>query len=233
MRKYYIHLPLGTLAFVVLEDCPTSFFEIVDIPTLVLSPTPGADFRLTNLVPHGTTVSYLDTIAALTYHFSTICGMPRHSLDIITDYGTIEVPEQSYSGEIRVALPRAKRVFTREVDLLGGISEPVITVTEYTTSRIIENVERLSRELLARLRIIDGLPNADRAISYKHTERGYEIVTTDKLPNADSVSPLVRLLSERGITGTVTTLVENRKMHFSISNNLTPYAVYADLAHTA
>lgn len=232
MQKYNIHLPLGTLAFVIAKECPTSFLEGVDAPTLVCYPSDDADFSVA-IPRRGRAVAYLDMIAALTYHFAIIRGIPKHSLDVSTPYGIIEIPEAVEPEEaIRVALPPTGGVFTRAVELLGGISERVSTVVEHSVSRVIENVERCPKELLSRLRVIDGLPTADRAISYKRCGEEYVVVTTDQIPRVDSISPLVRLLAERGVTGDITINIGERRMRFFISADSTPYAVYPRITHS-
>lgn len=232
MQKYNIHLPLGTLAFVAMKECPTSFSEEEGVPTIILCPSETADFSAA--VPHRgrAAVTYTDMVAALTYYFGIIRGIPSHSLDIDTPYGIVEIPKPILPEQmIRVALPQSGRVFTRAVELLGGISERVSTVVGDSVSRIIENVERCSPELLARLRVVDGLPTADRAISYKRCGDEYVVITTDQSPGTDSISPLVRLLAERGVTGDISINIGGRSMRFFISGDATAYAVYPHITH--
>lgn len=231
MRKYNIHLPLGTLAFVVLEEYPTSFFDIAEPSALVLAPTNDADF-VAFYVNNVGSRSYLDTIAAMSYYFSVVRGIPGGALDVLTDFGRVEIPSKKYAdGRFYIPLPPTTRVLNSTVSLLGGVSAHLSTVCEHSVSRVIENVERCSAELLSRLRVIDGLPNADRAICYKRTDFGYGAMTTDKHATTDSISPIAHLLSLRGEPGELSVALSERKMNFYIPPSGAPYALYKGITH--
>ena len=230
MQQYNIHLPLGTLALIYCEEYPT-FISAQDkkIPTLVIFPSVRADLEL--CAPGADMPPYLDSIAALSYHFAVTRALPGRALDVIWPYGRLEIPLNVSHGLIKVPLAPCRRVFTESHELLG-VSERISTVMEHTTTRIIENIERCPSELLSRLRVIEGMPTADRALSYKLTDNGYSILTTDSRITTDSLSPLVRLLSVRGVRGEINILSKAGNMRFEITDEGREYALYSNITHT-
>ncbi len=230
MQKYNIHLPPGTLALVFCKECPSSFLDPDRaIPTLLLYPSESADLSLT-FVGEGA-LSYLDMVAALTYYFATIRGLPTGTLDINTPFGRLEIPLAISDGIIRIPLPPCRRIFTASVRILG-VEERVSTVVEYSTTRIIENIERCPGELLSRLRVIDNMPTAARALSYKRTDKGYAVLSTDRYTTTDTLAPLVRLFAERGMRGELSVLSGNMAARFDIAEDGTPYALYHGISHS-
>lgn len=229
MQQYNIHLPLGTLALFLCKEYPTSLSAPeADMPALFIFPTEGADL---DICAAGAMPPLPDIIAALTYYFASVRHLPAGALDVGTPYGALEIPLSVDEGKIMVPLAPCRRVFTESHELLG-VSERISTVCDHTTTRIIENIERCPKELLSRLRVIDGMPVADRALSYKRTKQGYSVLSTDQRINADSLSPLARLLALRGTRGRVALVSRSGTMDFEIVDDGRVYAIYEGLTHT-
>ncbi len=207
MRSYKIEIPSGALTLVAAMERPSLCPCPAEGRVLAVFPTDDADLEAVMYnSAGGILISPTDSLAALSYLFGTLRGIPPESVSIKVCSDVYELPKvNTPDGIIRVSLEKCKRIFTSVKELSGGVPERLVTVVSRDVTRIVRANPNAPypRELLKRVRIIDGLPDAARTVAYFAEGEILRAVSTDKHECTDSIAPLAQLLASEYMTGSI------------------------------
>ncbi len=227
MRKYTIKFPSGTSTLFIGMECPASLFLGGERgKTLLLVESSTADYSVT-FYEDARVVNppRIDIISALTYHFGNIRGLPPYSLEIMIG-GTPELLPKPYTGgtHVKILLDECKSISRHTIEILGAPVD-VLTVRASDTTRIIKCTE-CKTKILSRLRAVDNLPFAGRALSFSVNGKNIVALSTDRHPAHDTLSGICHILASEGNRGEVSLECDGNIFDFLIDTDGRVYAVY-------
>lgn len=185
MRKFEIVLPTGASRLAVVEGRP-SFIPDTDI-VLGASGTYDLD-ALTDLPT-------FDAELILSIFLGKHRGLPRECLTVAINGHPFAIPKfDTPHGIVRWKAPKV-RLFPPTLVNIGGIDEMIYTAGGERCVRVVPFGDRYPKELLRRLRVVDGAPTAEIVISSSTGEEELSMITTaERLTYSDAASALAALM---------------------------------------
>lgn len=169
MRKFEIILPTGASRLFVVEGRP----QYLDGADMIIGISDTVDIEV--VTSHTT----LDALVTLSIFFGKYRGLPRDSIVASVNGREYTLPkvDKPY-GIFRLMMPKYKLLHPTAITL-AGMNETVYTVIGERTLRVVFFGERYPVDMLRRLRVIDGAPNADAVISVAPRGEKRGLISTD------------------------------------------------------
>lgn len=213
----------GAIAVKILDERPLSFSEhkSCGMPTVILMPHSCEDFEAVILSESGAVLPCPVTSTILASHVFSQRGLPLRSISVISEGERSEIPFVDAKNAKNCYYPvKCKQIYSKTVVFSGGMEHVLYTDGGKSRTRIIEAPSEIdfSRELLCRLRVMEGLPDAVRSIAYRRVGGVWRMASTDTTLTLDSVVPLVGLAAHLGAIGEVRIISRGIELPFRISD---------------
>jgi hypothetical protein len=146
-------------------------------------------------------------------------GLPKHAVSVISEGEYCEIHIIDIKSEKSCVYPvKCKQIYSKTVVFSGGMEHILYTDGAKIRTRIIEAPSEIdfSHELLCRLRVMGGLPDAVRSIAYRRVGKCWRMASTDKVLTLDSIVPLVGLAAHLGVCGEMRIICRGIEFPFRI-----------------
>lgn len=174
--------------------------------TFVCFPSRTQDFEVAVISEHGAIIPAPIEASMVISRFFELRGIPASALTLTACTEKFEIPYRletsRYVGAIGI---KCKPILANSVDLSGGMPHLLYTEGGAFKTRIIEAPSEtdISRDLLRRIRVVKGLPDAVRSIAFREGDEGYRIAISDEVLTLDSVLPMISMAYRRRRVGKV------------------------------
>ena len=211
----------GALAVRILDERPLSFCEhrSCGMPTVLLMPHFREDFEAVTVSESGAVLPCPVMSAIVASHVLSLRGLPLHSISVISEGERYEVPFADSKNSKNCRYPiKCKQIYSKTVAFSGGMENILYTDGGKNRTRIIEAPSEIdfSRELLCRLKIMEGLPDAVRSVAYRRVGGVWRMASTDTTLTLDSVVALVGLAAHLGARGEVMIACRGIEFEFTV-----------------
>ncbi len=211
----------GALVVDTQRERPSSFLPYANdgAKTLVIYPECDSDFGAVLLSSRGAVLVAPLESAMLSSAFFLSRGIPTNVLSLTVCDERFDIPTLAFNhAEKGVFVVKCKQIYTNTTELSGGMPYTVYTEGGEIKTRIIEAPSEVdfSQEILRRIRIAEGLPDAARSIAYREIDGCYRIATSDSQLTLDSVKAMVSLAHRCGKSGKITVICRGISFEFEI-----------------
>lgn len=182
-------------------------------PTLIIFPETCADIAAELYLPSGERVNCPENIrAALSYYLLVLRGIPREALTARIGTSIAELPSiEPYRDVYKYSAKTGYHISHQSFTAVSGIECCIATVRAETSSRIIMLENEPDTTFLKRLKVINGLPDCERAIAVRRAGDGYYFTSTDKIPTLDAALALTAYLGSGVESGELALMTERAK----------------------
>ena len=211
----------GALVVDTQKERPVSFLPYATdgAKTLVIYPESDADFGAALLSSSGTVLVAPLESAILASEFFFNRGIPTSALSLSVCDEVFDIPSLAFDyAESAAFAVECQQIYTNTINLSGGMPHTVYTECGKIKTRIIEAPSEVdfSPEILRRIKVAKGLPDAARSIAYREIDGCYKIASSDSSLTLDSVKAMLSLAHRRGKSGKITVICRGISFEFEI-----------------
>ena len=216
-----IETPSGALSVISIGERPSCIKDFLakSTPSLIIFPDIDFDIAAELYLPSGERLCAAEEIrAALSYYLFARRGIPKGALTVRVAGKMAELPRlEPYLDAYKYSSPTPYRIAESTVLTAGGVECAVATVSADTRSRVILLDCEPDMAFLKGLKVQKGLPDCERAIAARKSERGFSFLTTEKMPTLDSAMALSAYLNKIGEKGELILTSASAEYHTSSS----------------
>ena len=215
---------LGALRVIAIGERPKSFSAYAPGSgrALLFYPSARSDFEAVMLSADGEVLTAPVECGIVLSRFVSRSGLPHGALSLVTSGEQYEIPIFVPTGDGGTLYPvKRKQIYSKTVVFSGGMEHTLYTEGGKSRARIIEAPSEInfSDELLRRLMITEGLPDAVRSLAYRRVGEEYRMASTDKALTLDSMLPLAGLAAHRGASGEISIVCRERRLRLTVSRD--------------
>ena len=211
----------GALVVDTQRERPSSFLPYANdgAKTLVIYPECDSDFGAVLLSTRGAALVAPLESAMLSSAFFLGRGIPTKALSLFVCDERFDIPSLAFNYTKNEAfVVKCQQIYTNTMELSGGMPHTVYTEGGKIKTRIIEAPSEVdfSPEILRRIKVAKGLPDAARSIAYREIDGCYKSASSDSSLTLDSVKAMLSLAHRRGKSGKITVICRGISFEFEI-----------------
>lgn len=222
--KMILNTLLGALAVNSLAERPSCFSEhLCDTEkTLLLYPTDGCDFEAKLFSSDRRELASPKETEIVLSRFFYKRGIPGAALSVRINGEEVYLPNYRVSSCGKLVYPiKCKQIFSKSVTISGGMQHLLYTESGSSRARIVEAPSEIdfSPELLRRLRVVDGLPDAVRSAAFRRAGREYRMASSDRFLTIDSLLPIVSIAHYLHETGEIQAVARGSCLNITLPDS--------------